>query len=32
MSAKPIRKFFDPLYEYLKKVNKENGDEVGWNN
>jgi len=32
MSANPIRKFFDPLYEYLKKVNKENGDEVGWNN
>ena len=31
MSAKPIIEFFAPLHTYLKKVNEENGDSVGWN-
>ncbi|XP_059086306.1 angiotensin-converting enzyme 2-like isoform X2 [Tigriopus californicus] len=30
MSVKPIVKFFQPLYEWLKKKNIENGDIVGW--
>lgn len=30
MSARPILKFFSPLYKWLKKTNTENGDIVGW--
>jgi len=30
MSAEPILRFFDPLYQWLKKTNRENGDTVGW--
>lgn len=30
MSAGPILKFFDPLYEFLQNKNFENGDFVGW--
>jgi len=30
MSARPILKFFEPLHQWLKKTNLENGDIVGW--
>ena len=30
MSAEPIARFFQPLYEYLRKANIKNGDVVGW--
>ena len=31
MSARPILKYFQPLYQWLQQKNKENGDIIGWN-
>jgi len=30
MTAEPILRFFDPLYQWLKETNSANGDTVGW--
>jgi hypothetical protein len=30
LSARPILKFFSPLYKWLKETNIQNGDIVGW--
>lgn len=30
MDAKPLMRYFTPMYEWLKEENKRNGEYVGW--
>merc|ERR1712080_347508 len=30
MSAEPILRFFEPLYQWLQQTNSRNGDSAGW--
>jgi len=30
MNAEPILRFFEPLYQWLKQTNEQNGDSPGW--